>query len=390
MTTPSPALLRFLLLYGAIYAAFGVQSPFLPPLLAHLGLGPELIGLALGVGTAARIIAGPVAGRSADARGRPKSVLGLCLVLSALASLGYLWAGGIWAVILVSILQSMALAPIAPIADALALPSAAAARPDGSAPGFPYGWVRGAGSAAFIIGAIGGGAAVSRLGIPVVVWLNAVLLLAATATLAGLPVLRRVPVAQAAPRGAVRTLLRMPLFRRVTLVAALVLGSHALHDSFAMIRWAHAGIGAEAAGLLWAESVAAEVVVFLVIGPPLLNALGPRGAALLAAAAGAVRWAVSAQTAWLPAVAMIQPLHGITFALLHLACMRLLAEIVPSGMAATALTLYGTVAIGATAALLTVASGAIYAHVGAFGFWFMTALCLAAVPVAWGLRASNH
>jgi PPP family 3-phenylpropionic acid transporter len=54
------------------------------------------------------------------------------------------------------------------------------------------------------------------------------------------------------------------------------------------------------------------------------------------------------------------------------------------------LTLYGTVAVGATAALLTVASGAIYAHFGALGFWFMTALCLAAVPVAWGLRASNR
>jgi hypothetical protein len=38
------------------------------------------------------------------------------------------------------------------------------------------------------------------------------------------------------------TLLRQRAFLRVTLVAALVLGSHAMHDSFAVIRWTQAGI----------------------------------------------------------------------------------------------------------------------------------------------------
>jgi hypothetical protein len=32
-----------------------------------------------------------------------------------------------------------------------------------------------------------------------------------------------------------------------------------------------------------------------------------------------------AETARLPALALIEPLHGLTFALLHLTCMRLLA-----------------------------------------------------------------
>ena len=68
---------------------------------------------------------------------------------------------------------------------------------------------------------------------------------------------------------------------------------------------------------------------------------------MLAAGAAILRWAVSAETPALPAIAAIQPLHGITFALLHLACLRRLAEIVPPGLSATALTLYGTVGIGA-------------------------------------------
>jgi hypothetical protein len=46
-------------------------------------------------------------------------------------------------------------------------------------------------------------------------------------------------------------------YRRIILVAALILGSHALHDSFAVIRWRAAGIGPGTAGLLWSLSVAA-------------------------------------------------------------------------------------------------------------------------------------
>jgi PPP family 3-phenylpropionic acid transporter len=164
------------------------------------------------------------------------------------------------------------------------------------------------------------------------------------------------------------------------------MGSHAMHDSFAVIQWGAAGIGPRTAGLLWSLSVAAEVMVFLFVGRPLLDRLGPAGAAMLAAAAGIVRWAVMAETAWLPALAAIEPLHGLTFALLHLTCMRLLAGCVPRHLAATALTLYGTVGIGAPATLLTLASGPLYAHFGAHGFWVMAALCAAALPLARTLR----
>jgi MFS transporter, PPP family, 3-phenylpropionic acid transporter len=71
-------------------------------------------------------------------------------------------------------------------------------------------------------------------------------------------------------------------------------------------------------------------------GPPLLRWLGPAGAAALPASAGVVRWSVTAVTAWLPAMALVEPLHGLTFALLHLACMQMLSVIVPPALAATA------------------------------------------------------
>jgi len=386
------ALSRYLTLYAALYAGFGVQSPYLPSLLESRDLRPEAIALVLAAGSAVRLVAGPAAGRLADRLDAPKVILSLCSAVAALIALGYLPARGLWLLFAVGVFHSAALAPLAPLSDTLALGAAAAARSDDAVRrGFEYGWVRGAGSAAFILGSVLSGQAVGHFGIASVVWLNAALL--ATAAFAALLVPQLPPTQDAArateAKGGVRgvgALLRLPLYRRLVLVAALIMGSHAMHDSFAVIRWAAAGIGPGTAGLLWSLSVAAEVMVFLFVGRPLLDRLGPAGAAMLAAAAGIVRWAVMAETAWLPALAAVEPLHGLTFALLHLTCMRLLAGCVPRHLAATALTLYGTVGIGAPATLLTLASGPLYARFGAHGFWVMAALCAAALPLARTLR----
>jgi PPP family 3-phenylpropionic acid transporter len=391
--TPSmrKALVLFLILFAALYAGFGVQSPFLPGLLQDRGLRPEAIGAVLAAGTMVRLAAGPLAGRLADRLDAAKLVFAGCAAAAALMALLYLSAEGLWALLLVSFLHAAALAPLAPLSDTLALGAAAPARRnDASEPGFDYGWIRGAGSAAFIVGTILSGQLVGAYCIAMVIWLQA-LLLAAAAFCA--PWVRQIPppltqqsTITSLERGGIMALFRLGKFPLVMLVAALILGSHALHDSFAVIRWNAAGIGPGAAGLLWSEAVAGEVVVFFIIGRPLLDRLGTSGAAALAATAGMVRWSVEAQTAWLPAMAAIQPLHGFTFALLHLANMRLLAEIVPPRLAATALTVYGTVGVGAAVALMTLVSGSLYAQFGAHGFWAMAVLCAIALPLARRLR----
>src|SRR5690606_35122546 len=121
-------------------------------------------------------------------------------------------------------------------------------------------------------------------------------------------------------------------------------------------------------------------------GPALVKRLTPAGAIALAALAGMLRWAVMALTTDTVALAVVQPLHGLTFALLHLACMRLIARIVPAGLEGTAQAIYGTIGVGVATALLTLLSGALYARLGAQGFWVMGALCAAALPLAWALR----
>ena len=137
------------------------------------------------------------------------------------------------------------------------------------------------------------------------------------------------------------------------MVAALVLGSHAMHDTFSMMRWLAAGIGPRAGSVLWSESVVAEVLVFVLVGPAVLRHVAPFRAMALAALAGVVRWTVVARSTSLAALAFTQPLHGVT-APLHLACMRAIAATVPPH-AATA----QSYAVGATVvtALFSVVSG---------------------------------
>jgi PPP family 3-phenylpropionic acid transporter len=383
----SATLTRFILLYAAMYAAFGVASPFLPAFLTARGLSPEQLGVVLSTGTAVRLLTAPFAGRIGDLIQALRVVLVVCIALAASVTLGYLVGHGLWILLGMNLLHAASLGPITILADALALGSASA-RPSSGRRGFEYGWVRGTGSAAFIVGTLLSGQAVVAFGLDLIVWLQALLLAVAAFAAILVPELIHPPTGYAvrAPAGGVFILFRLPVFRNLVLVAALILGSHAMHDGFAVIRWSAAGIGPGTASLLWSESVAAEVLVFFLIGPALVTRLTPAGAAAIAALAGMLRWAVMAQTTDVMALTLVQPLHGITFALLHLACMRLMARTVPHGFEGTAQAIYGTVGIGAATALLILVSGVLYGRLGAQGFWVMAALCALALPLTWKLR----
>jgi PPP family 3-phenylpropionic acid transporter len=387
MTVERGALLRFMTLYAALFSAFGFASPFLPAFLAERGLGPEELGFVLGASTALQLVCGPIAGRLGDRLQAFRAELAVCAILAASAALLYLAAHGFWTVMAVRLLQAAALAPLVPLADALSL---AHARPRQNTGGFEYGWVRGVGSAAFVAGTLLAGQAAGDYGLSAIIWLSATALLAtpiAARFVPGFPEnAARDKSNGEIPHRPWLTLLRQRAFVRVTLVASLVLGSHAMYDSFAVIRWTQAGISPATIGVLWSESVAAEVLVFLFLGPRLLRVITPTVALAVAASCGLVRWAVIAQTANVAALAVVQPLHGLTFALLHLASMRIITGTVPRALAATAQAVYGLVGVGGATAVLMLLSGWLYAHFGPASFWAMGALCAAAFPVIWLLH----
>jgi len=380
---------RYLLLYAMLYAGWGVLSPFLPAVLAKRGATAEEIGLLLAAGIVVRLVATPATGNLADRLAAPRQVLAALFLAAAALGLGYgLVPAGFAGLLLVGIAQHAVTGPLGPLPDALAVGAAARPKHHG---GFDYGIVRGAGSAAFIAGTLIAGPAVAATGSPLVVlWLNAGFFACAAGATLLLPPPPRLEsrAALAGPvRGGLRALLAIPAFRRLLLVVGLISGSHAFYASFATLRWEAAGIAPGIISLFWAVAVAAEVAVFFLLGRPLLARLGPGGVCTLAAAAGALRWAVMAATAWVPAMLLVQPLHGLTFAAQHLAAMAILARVVPGRLAATAQSVYASLGTGLVAAALTLASGPLYARLGAGGFWVMASLCALAVPASLALRA---
>jgi PPP family 3-phenylpropionic acid transporter len=328
-----------------------------------------------------RLAAGPLVGILADLLGSLRLLLATCAALAAATAAAFLLANTFWLLFLIALVQAAALTPTTSIADAL---SVNAAKPEIAGKPFEYGWIRGSGSAAFVLGTLVIGQLVSHDDLTPIIWMNVALLAAAAGATALLP---RVTI-QSAPHDGppvladLRELLRISRFRVLVLMSALVYGRHAMHDAFAAIRWSAAGIDTSIISVLWSEAVAAEVIVFFLVGPALLDRFGARGAAALAAATGIIRWSIEGVSTSVLVLSILQPLHGLTFALLHLACMRMMASLVPSGTAGTAQTLYAFGSALATAAL-TLLSGILYARFGATAFFPMALLCGVALPCAW-------
>jgi PPP family 3-phenylpropionic acid transporter len=354
---------RFALLFAAQFAVVGVLLPFLPPLLVARGLSAEEVAVVLAAGGAVRLVSGPLGGRLADAVGQARLVMAGGAALAAVAASLYGVVSGFAGLLAVNLLMSAVFASVIPLGDSAALRAARTERWD-------YGRVRAVGSVSFVVTAGVAGLLAERAGAGGIAWLLAgTLAVAAVAALA-------LPPAEATARrgaGAFRAVLALPAFRRLLLVSALIQGSHAAYYAFGSIHWAAVGLSATVIGLLWAWSVAAEVAVFA-WGRPIAERLGAHGLALVAAAAGLLRWAITAETVWLPALVVAQALHALTFGAMHLAAMRVLAAGVPAAVAGTAQTLHGA-GVGAALMVATLAAGWGYAAVGAAVFWGMAAMC---------------
>jgi PPP family 3-phenylpropionic acid transporter len=371
----------YILLYAALYAAFGVASPFWPRFFETRALSPQQIGLMLAAAMLMRLAAGPLVGVFADRAGSLRLALALCTALAAASAAALFWAHSFSLLLSITVIQAAFLAPTTSLADAL---SVNAARPRLAGREFEYGWIRGSASLAFILGTLTIGQLVSRTDVTPIIWMNVSLLVAAAGSTGLLPAV----VAGSSPHrdgsliSELGELLRISRFRMMILVSSSVYGSHAMYDGFAVIWWSAAGISPSAISVLWSEAVAAEVVVFFLIGPALLHRFGARGTAALAAVAGTVRWTVAGATTSVLMLSILQLLHGLTFALLHLASMRMMQTLVPVGLAGTGQSIYAF-GSGCLTAVLTFLSGILYARFGGAAFLPMAILCAVALPLAW-------
>src|SRR5215471_7895213 len=97
---------EFVILYVVPYAAFGALSPFFPAFLQSRQLRPDEVGFVLGAGTAARLIAGPAAGRVADRMRRLRPVFAICTIGTVIFALSSIGLTTFWPLLVATILWS--------------------------------------------------------------------------------------------------------------------------------------------------------------------------------------------------------------------------------------------------------------------------------------------
>ena len=355
---------RYSFYYAAVFLAIGIHVPFWPAWLAHRGLDAGEISLILSVAIWVRAFANPFIAHFADRSGAHRRIVAISAAgsVGAYALLGA--ADGFPALFGLNLLATSLFMALIPLGENLASRSAATH-------GFDYGRVRLWGSIAFVAAAWIGGFAIDFAGDGAILWMLLAALTCAAVAGSRLPRPRR----RGAPaiRFPALALLRSKTFLVFILAVSLLQASHAVLYLFSTLHWRSAGLPDSAIGALWAEGVAAEILLFAFSGAAAAR-LGPVRLMLIAAASGLVRWTVLAESTDLAALAAVQWLHGLTFGAAHLAAIHYILRTVPEDMSASAQSLYSGFAVGLAMGVVMLAGGWLFEAFGGGAFHAMTAL----------------
>jgi PPP family 3-phenylpropionic acid transporter len=385
----SPAL-QLAAFNAAAFLVIGVQLPFWPVWLAGHGLDPQQIAGVFAAAIWAKVVATPAIGALADRIGRGRVVMA---GLAGIACLAYalLWpVHGFWLLLVLNLVAGVAQSALLPLGDAVTL---AAVRERG----LDYGRIRVWGSLSFILASIGGGAALAVMPAPegpdnrvlALVLVASLLLVGACLAIPSSPAGRRgadhAARAAASRWGAIGRLLSNSRFWLLVVSASALQASHQVYYGFGTLYWRGLGFSDAVIGVLWAEGVVAEVVLFW-YGAPIVARLGPLGLLALGGIGGITRWSLMGLVPGLSAAVLLQLLHGLTFGASHLGAMYMLARSVPPEAAASAQSLYAALSAGLGSGLVMLAAGALYAAYGGQAYLFMALLSAGGLAGVWRLR----
>ncbi len=367
--------LLYALFYGGIFLALGIYLPFWPVWLESRGLDAAEIGLVLALPAWIKVVSTPAIAQIADRSGRAKRVLTLCAASAIAGFAAFMLAGGFWSIVALTVLVSVPFMAMVPLADSLTL--RAVYRLD-----LDYGRIRLWGSLTFLFATVGGGYVISHAGTEPVLGLILAALGATLVTTLFLPA----PAAGGARATAGRHWRRLATrpFLLFLAAACLLQASHAVYYGFSALHWRANGLDETTIGLLWAEGVIAEIVLFA-LSRRLTLRWPPAAWLALAGLGGLLRWSVLAETAALHPLIAAQLLHALTFGAAHLGAMHFIARNAPAGLEASAQSLYAAVGGGLAMGLASLASGALYGQFAGGAFLAMAGLSACGLAAALAL-----
>ena len=360
--------------FGAVFAVVGVITPFWPVFLKARGLTPTEIGLLLSAGLWMKVLANPLIAQIADRRGERRRPL---LILASTAFLGYLcflFAEGFWGLLAINLLATVAFSSIVPLGETVVLSTVYRL-------GLDYGRLRIWGSMTFIATSFAGGPMLAVFGSWSVLWAVLALIVLVFFACALLPEKRPDSATEPARPGSMLRLLRQPVFLLFLFAGGLNHASHAVLYGFATLHWRSVGYSDVLIGALWAEGVAAEIVLFW-LGNRLLARIGPARLLALGACAGVFRWLALGLSDALWLAVLTQALHAFTFGAAHLGAMHFIARAAPTEMSATAQSLHGAVGAGIAVGLAMAMAGMLYQSFANGAYFFMAAIALVSFLLA--------
>ncbi len=344
---------RLAFAYVALFGMMGLQLPYWPVYLAHRGLDPGELGVVLGVATWARLAA-PWTGSWADRRGMPHRLAAALAAATLAFTAGFAMTGGFVPLLLLSAATGLALAPVLPLVDGIAVSASAAGRID-------YGRVRLWGSAAFVLVTSLGGIALQGRSPSLVLGM----LLVGSAALLAATALLPAPAARIGsstpPAGTMLEMLRRPGIRVFLAAIACMQGSHSMLYAFGTRHWQAIGIPESTIGWLWSWGVIVEVGLFAV-GQRMVARLHPTGMLLVAGLGGVIRWPLLAWVESVGVVFAVQTLHGATFACMHLGAMNWIRDSIDPPGVQRATGLYVAIGSGVALGLGMPLSGVLFEH----------------------------
>ncbi|EOV0144632.1 3-phenylpropionate MFS transporter [Vibrio vulnificus] len=354
------------------FFAYGVYLPFWSLWFKEQGVSSTDIGLLVGIGLATRCVANMViTPRIHKAEHIMPALRWLSFAALIFVGFHFFTGGSFWLMALATVLFNLCCGPVVPLSDALANYYARLKMLD-------YGRTRLWGSIAFIAGSTVVGYLISLYGTDMILYTALVgvfiSLLLSMRSANVMPVTRSEHHSE---RPKLIQLLTDGPVVKFLLLAALIQGSHAAYYSFSAIYWQQAGHSEEIIGYLWSLGVVSEVAVFA-LSKRLFAGWSLRALFVAASIGVMLRWGITASTTLLLGLVLVQLLHGVTFAMAHIAAIQYIQNSEEHKMVALQ-ALYNALPLGAFIAAMTAFSGWGFEHWGANVFWVMAAMGLVAL-----------
>jgi PPP family 3-phenylpropionic acid transporter len=365
--------------YAASFAVLGAYMQFFPAWLHQSGgLSKENVSLVMAGQTVARTVAGPWwsqrVDRVRDARAVMRWLSWASIGAFALYGPQQVW----WWSLLAALVFGSIYSPLYPIVDAAAMQTAGAR-------GFAFGRLRMVGSASYLVVILVAGFAFEAHGTDTVfpVLLLGMVLMAVSSL--ALPPVVVPPPPSAAPQAPWWSLLRSRQFVLLLAASAAIQGSHATYYNLSTVHWNDHGIGKGTAGLLWAEGILAEILMFFVARQT-IERLRPTTLLMLGGLGAAVRWTVVGASTSVPVLAAVGWLHAFSFTATYLGTLRALEKRVPPHQRATAQGLLGAATSGIGMVVCGLLGGWLYARIEGGAFAAMAGFALLGTALAFWLR----